>query len=226
MIADIPIEGRARGWFITAEGDEYFSPCEAEALDRQRRMEAQAMGLSEPLDIPARKPGIFAITLAGQKPNPEAVAEIVDAVQRIPARLLQTWQSRGRLEVVPGVDAGRHPLYIDGGRPPLGFFSPARNIVVVAGDHRDRIRSTLHELGHALDHIIGISHRPQWAEICEADGVRQRVSKYYADSQVAGEHFAECFCNLFSGLGPIGVGASEKFCTRRAESFITSLCWE
>jgi hypothetical protein len=50
--------------------------------------------------------------------------------------------------------------------------------------------------------------------------VRQRVSKYYADSQVPGEHFAECFCNLFSGLGPIGIGATERFCTRLAEDFI------
>ena len=207
------------GWGVDEQGRCYF--VERPRLDRQR-IEAQALDMDvDNLPKPARPPGIFPVAIDGQFPAPEVVAEIRCAIEKLPKRFLRAWRAaNGRIEVIPGRDVGRHPLYCDGGRPPLGFFSPARNIVVVAGDHRDRCRSVLHELAHAVDFALGISRRPEWQEICRADSARQRVSEVYVDGQVVMEHFAESFCNLFSGLGGYGPGASEQFCSRRAEDFI------
>src|SRR5208282_6391995 len=63
--------------------------------------------------------------------------------------LLSLWLgSGGRMEIVPGGKAREKP------EPAFGYWKFGTPCCVVAGDHHDCQRTSLHELGHCLNFLL------------------------------------------------------------------------
>src|SRR5208282_3520249 len=117
--------------------------------------------------------GVHAVEVGGRIPRPENVRAIRAAVAAIPLRLLSLWLgSGGRMEIVAGSNARLH----SGTETVLGFWRFGTPSCVVAGDHHDCVRTSLHELGHCLNFLLRFPSRSeQWLRIWGADRRAGRV---------------------------------------------------
>ena len=140
-------------------------------------------------------PGVYIFPIDGRSPRPENVAKVLRAIAGVPSRFRKAWQDgRGRMELIPGVDASRHPLFTSG-IPAAGYNKGV--LSVVAAESRDPPRTAIHEMGHALDSILGVSSRPDWLRLWQY-ARRKCGAKWW--EQCEREFFAESFSYIWTGL--------------------------
>jgi len=141
------------------------------------------------------------VPVGGRLPHPENVAAIRKALERVPTRFLVPWsEAAGRLELIAGNNATLHPEFSWCLRPAAGWNRGTFS--VVAADAGDAERTTLHELGHAVDAALGfIADKPTWRGLWAWHKRCETIPAFARQRESPGEFFAECFANLWSGNG-------------------------
>ncbi len=149
-------------------------------------------------DAPEVPPGVQPFPVNGRWPRPENVVAIRQAVDAIPARLRSKWLAAGgRLEIVPGEDARIHPANRRFGTC-AGWNDSNSAFCVVAGDHKEAGLTAVHEIGHALDYLLGFPSRSrEWLQIWQTDVAAGKVPRLAGQRESAAEYFAESFARAW-----------------------------
>ena len=165
---------------------------------------------------PEAPPSVHPFPVNGQWPRPENVVAIRQAVDAIPAHLRSKWLAAGgRLEIVPGQDARIHPANRLFGTC-AGWNASKSAFCVVAGDHQEAGLTAVHEIGHALDYLLGFPSRSQqWLQIWQTDVAAGSVPRLAGQRESAAEYFAESFARAWHPVLYAVSLEAETFIVRR-----------
>ena len=111
---------------------------------------------------------------------------------------------------MPGCNASVHPRFAF--HPPAAGWSEFGSpFCVVAGEAPDAPLTACHEVGHALDFLLGYPSRSAaWLRIWQADKAAGKVPSFAGQQEQPGEYWAEQFGRLFhETLFPASVPAQE-----------------
>ena len=165
--------------------------------------------------VPAAARRVYPVAVSGRLPDALNVQRIRQAVDAIPAKLLRKWiGADGRLEIVPGHNASAHPRFAF--HPPAAGWNEFHGpFCVVAGDVPDAPLTAAHEIGHAVDFLLGYpSHSAAWLRIWQQEKSAGRVPSFAGQREQPSEYWTEQFARRWD---------SELYPSRAAQDFIERL---
>jgi hypothetical protein len=173
-------------------------------IDRKR--ELTLLEFESAATVPAMPEVVSGIVVDGQRPSVAGLDKIRRELAKVPKSILREWRDRGgRVEVIAGLNASRHPEAVACRLlPSMGWHGGTRLRDLIVVSEQCSETTPLHEFGHFHDRGGRFSWSREWRELLRvekawsssyAPGAAPFSRDYHLSTE--GESFAQAFAMCY-----------------------------